>query len=136
MLFRFAALCFIILCTSAVHSEPHIFPSKLGGTWEQQWSDEKGDIHIAITKKEGNTIHGVMTLTGSTHCTDPIPFRGMGIVNTAKIFGDAEVVCGHRGKLVGEVTRVTDDIYRGYFSYKWFGITWAKGTFELSPIKE
>jgi hypothetical protein len=139
MLFRFmlfCSICFVATLTTVASSEINTFPTKLEGKWEQIGNDEKGDIQIIITKKEGDTIHGVMTLTGSRYCKDPIPFQGKGANNTAHISGDAPVICGFGGKLTGEVSRVSSEIYRGNFSYKWFGITWAKGTFELVPAKD
>ncbi len=139
MLLRFTVSCFLGLFTALASAETcdlPTFPSRLEGKWEQIENDEKGDIRIIITKKEGDAIYGLMTLTGSTHCKDPIPFRGESVENTASIFGDALIICGYRGKLTGVVTRVSSKVYRGNFSYKWFDITWAKGTFELAPAKD
>lgn len=132
----FCCIGSIALPTTAASSEPYIFPSKLVGKWEQAGSDEGGNIFIVITKKEGDIIYGVMTLTGSLYCKDPIPFRGKGAGNTAHISGDAPIICGYGGKLTGEVSRVTGDTYQGKFLYRWFNITWAKGTFQLTPAKE
>lgn len=138
MLFRFIISCFIGLAASFVSAAPSElpFPAKLEGKWEQAGNDEKGSIHIVITKKEGNTIYGIMTLTGSAYCKEPIPFRGKGEKNVANISGDAPIICGYGGELTGEVSRVNNEVYRGNFVYKWLNITWAKGTFQLSPTKD
>lgn len=137
MLFRFMLFCFSIApLVAAASSELDTFPTKLTGKWERSDNEERGNIHISITKKEGDVIFGVMTLTGSFYCKDPIPFRGTGEKNTAYISGDAPVICGFNGKLTGEVSRVSSETYRGSFSYKWFSVTWAKGTFQLTPERE
>lgn len=138
MLLRFMIFCCIgfVVTPMTASSEESTFPSKLTGKWEQAGSDEGGNIRIVITKKEGDTIYGVMTLTGSPYCKDPIPFRGKGAENIAHISGDAPIICGYGGELTGEVSRVTNETYQGKFLYKWYNITWAKGTFQLSPAKE
>jgi hypothetical protein len=132
-MFRFFfALC-IAFFPLTVLPEVETFPEALEGEWVRPSYNEHGAINITITKKEGNTIQGVMTLTGSSYCTEPIPFKGSGGGDTAFIFGDARIICGYRGKLTGQVTRVNDNFYTGNFAYKWFGITWAQGTFRLTP---
>lgn len=139
MLFRFMFIClvgYIALSASAAPANQHSFPAKLEGTWEQVQNDEKGKIKIVITEKEGDTIRGLIILTGSTYCKDPIPFRGKGGGNTAKISGDAPIICGYHGELSGEVTRLSNETYRGNFSYKLLNMTWAEGTFRLTPMKE
>lgn len=114
-------------------AEAGTFPETLDGVWEQGSGNEHGTINIVITQKEHNSIRGIMTLTGSTYCKNPIPFKGEGESDTAYISGDAKIICGYGGKLKGQVTRVNDNLYTGNFAYKWFGITWASGTFRLTP---
>jgi hypothetical protein len=132
-MFRFFfTLCIACFPITAL-PQAETFPEALEGEWVRPSYNEHGSINITITKKEGNTIQGVMTLTGSTYCTDPIPFRGEGSGDTASISSDAKIICGYGGKLMGQVTRVNDNLYTGNFAYKWFGVTWAQGTFRLTP---
>lgn len=132
-MFRFVLLLYIFFLPLCAHSEVGTFPEALEGEWIRPSHDEHGAINIIITKKIGNTIYGVMTLTGSAYCTEPIPFRGEGVGDTATIIGDAKKICGYNGTLTGHVTRVNDDLYTGDFAYTWFYITWARGTFRLMP---
>jgi hypothetical protein len=132
-MFRFVFTLSLFFFPLAAFPEVGTFPEALEGEWVRPSQNEHGAINITITKKEGNTIQGVMTLTGSAYCTDPIPFRGEGSGDTASISGDAKIICGYGGKLRGQVTRVNDNFYTGNFAYKWFGITWAQGTFRLTP---
>lgn len=132
-MFCFVILLCIFFLPLCAHAEVGTFPEALKGEWIRPSHDEHGTINIVITKKEGNTIHGIMTLTGSTYCTEPIPFKGSGSGDTAFIVSDAEVICGYGGTLKGQVTHVNDALYIGNFSYTWFGITWAHGTFRLIP---
>lgn len=130
---RFIFLLYVLLLPLTVHPEVETFPAVLEGEWVRPSYDEHGTINIVITKKDAHTIHGIMTLTGSAYCTEPIPFKGSGSGDTASIIDDAEIVCGYKGTLTGQVTRVNDNFYTGNFAYKWFGITWARGTFRLTP---
>jgi hypothetical protein len=132
-MFRFVFIFSLFLFPLTARPEVETFPEALEGEWMRPSYNEHGAITITITKKEGNAIQGVMTLTGSAYCKDPIPFRGEGSGDTASILGDARIICGYRGKLTGQVTRVNDNFYTGNFAYKWFGITWAQGTFRLTP---
>jgi hypothetical protein len=132
-MFRFVFVLSIFLFPLSALPEVRTFPEALVGEWVRPSNNEHGDINIVITKKVENTIHGVMTLTGSSYCTEPIPFKGNGSGDTAFISGDAKIICGYGGKLTGQVTRVSDNFYTGNFAYTWFGITWARGTFRLTP---
>ncbi len=132
-MFRFAVLLYFFFLPLCAHAEVETFPEALEGEWVRPSYDEHGAINIVITKKEGNIIHGIMTLTGSVYCTEPIPFKGSGSGDTASIVGDAKIICGYGGTLTGQVTRVNDNFYTGNFAYTWFYITWARGTFQLTP---
>lgn len=131
-MFRFFFTLCILFSPLAAHPEVSTFPETLEGEWVQS-RDERGAINIVITKKSDDDIEGVMTLTGSSYCKDPIPFKGSGSGDTATITGDAKIICGYGGTLKGRVTRVSNNTYTGNFAYRWLGITWARGTFRLTP---
>jgi hypothetical protein len=117
VMFRFVFVLSIFLFPLSALPEVRTFPEALVGEWVRPSNNEHGDINIVITKKVENTIHGVMTLTGSSYCTEPIPFKGNGSGDTAFISGDAKIICGYGGKLTGQVTRVSDNFYTGNFAY-------------------
>lgn len=133
MLFRIFLGLIVVFCSQIAYASSETFPKKLEGYWEQSVNGEHGNISIVITEKEGDTIKGILTLTGSAYCKDPIPFRGTGSGSTAYIIGDGPIICGYGGTLRGQVSRINDESYAGNFSYTWFGITWAYGTFQLTP---
>lgn len=132
MMFRFFFTLCIIFASFTALPKGQAFPEILEGEWVQS-SQERGVINIVITHTSDEEIEGVMTLTGSAYCKEPIPFKGSGSGNTAIIIGNAKIICGYGGRLKGQVTRVSDRAYTGNFAYTWLGITWAKGTFRLSP---
>lgn len=128
---RFLFILFSAGCMTISQATPP-FPQKFEGTWEAD-NVEHGTITITMTKIEGTRLTGVMLLTGSSQCTEPIPFKGIYSGDSASIEGDAQIICGYSGNIKGRVTRETEAVYTGNFSYTWMGITWARGTFRLSP---
>lgn len=127
----------IVVCTLLFAGIPHAraFPRDFSGTWEDKRSKDSGPIAITISEVGGEEIRGVISIEGSAYCTSPVSFRGVLNGSTATISSDALKVCGYHGKLTGEVRREHDALYVGSFQYVYWGITWAKGTFRLTPME-
>lgn len=132
-MFRYFLVLFIFFFPISALPDVGTFPEALVGEWTQSTNKERGSISITITKRSQNSVRGILSLTGSSYCKDPIPFRGESSGDTAEIIGDAFVICGYTGTLRGRVVYINDDLFIGNFSYTWFGITWAEGTFHLTP---
>lgn len=132
------ALCFT--CSLAA-SLAWALPVTLTGAWEDSYQEEHGMVTVSITKKSGAEIEGVVQLTGSRNCVQPIPFRGTVSEKTIVLVADTPGICGYNGTLnieaaVGSPESPGAPQYSGTFTYRFLGMTWKKGTFRLKLRSE
>ena len=129
---RFSALLLFLVSSESIFA----FPTELSGTWSQPNKKESGVMKIVVTEPGVATLRGRMEIQGSAYCSEPIKFRGTIFADKVLIENDEAIVCGYQGKLTGEVVKEAEFIFTGKFAYKFWGITWAEGTFHVVPVEK
>jgi hypothetical protein len=136
MQYRFFLLACFLFFTA--HSACAAVPKRLIGTWENAGNDERGAMTITVTREVGAYIEGVIHLTGSQDCAEPIPFRGTRSERIIHVIADTPGICGHDGTLSATAAKLSQqegdasEQYAGTFSYTFLGVAWKKGTFQLN----
>ena len=132
----FLACLYCLTATTALCATPKL----LGGTWEDAENNEHGGMTIVVDKENGVHIAGVIHLTGSLDCTQPIPFRGIRSKQGIDVIADTPGICGYNGTLraaakISSQKNSEGEYYIGNFSYTLFGGVWRKGTFRVRTLE-